>query len=73
MKIFAKIAASFGIFLLYGMINQFTLLAQGRSNGPNGIIGLILGIALIAGLVAIWRKKPSNTVDSEKLDKYSEK
>lgn len=73
MKIFAKIAASFGIFLLYGIINQFTLMAKGRSDGPNGVIGMILGIALIAGLVAIWRKKPSNTADSEKLDKYSEK
>jgi fructose-specific phosphotransferase system IIC component len=72
MKVFTKILASIGLFLLYGLLNQLVLMANGRTSGPSGALGLILAVGFIAGVVAIWRSKSPAISDSDKLDKRVE-
>jgi hypothetical protein len=71
MTVLAKIVASIGLFMLYGLLNQSVLMASGRTSGPSGAIGLILALGFLAGIVAIWRRKAPSASDSDKLDKSS--
>lgn len=64
MSKFAKILVTIGAFLLYILIATPILAAMKESGKSSGFVGLILLVALIGAIRAIW-KKPNNEKDNE--------
>ena len=64
-KIVLTIVAFIIATFLMGTINSIT------GSGSPGVLGLVIGAGLIAGVVAIWKYKPekSESKDIYKLDK----
>lgn len=64
-KIILTLVAFIIATLFIGVLNSTT------GNSSPGILGLVLGAGLIAGIVAIWKYNPENKPESEdKIDKY---
>jgi F0F1-type ATP synthase assembly protein I len=64
-KVFLTIVAFIIATFIMGVLNDTS-----GSSSP-GILGLVLGAGLIAGIVAIWKYNPENTPETEdKDDKY---
>lgn len=69
MTVIVKIVLTFVAFIIATFL--MGALKAGTGSDSPGILGLVIGAGLIAGIVAIWKYKPENTEskDIHKLDK----